>query len=220
MVKQGQFLLQIDPSTAAATVKQWEANAASAKAQQEQAKANLMQAKNAYQRSLDLKKANAQFVTAEQLEQLKTTVDVNEALLQSAGHQVDQALASLDNAQVAARQDHHLRPHVRPRHAAQRRAGRNGHPGHAEQGRRHAAHDQRHVGARDEGEGRRNRRVADCRRRLARSSRSTPSPTPRSSGSVTEISNSSVAGPPSTTTASTDQAVDYQVTIRLLNRAQ
>ena len=32
------------------------------------------------------------------MEQLKTAVDVNEALLQSSGHQVDQALASLDNA--------------------------------------------------------------------------------------------------------------------------
>ena len=91
MVKKGQFLLQIDPAIAEATVKQWEANVASAKAQEEQARANLMQAQSAYDRSLDLQKANAKFVTAESLEQLKTAVDVNQALLSSAVHQVDQA---------------------------------------------------------------------------------------------------------------------------------
>ncbi|OYV69735.1 MAG: hypothetical protein B7Z72_07525, partial [Gemmatimonadetes bacterium 21-71-4] len=99
MVTKGQFLLQIDPSLAQATVKQWEANVASAKAGQEQAKANLIQAQKAYDRALELKKANAQFVSAESLDQLKTAVDVNQALLEASGHQVDQAQASLENAQ-------------------------------------------------------------------------------------------------------------------------
>jgi HlyD family secretion protein len=98
MVTKGQFLLQIDPSNAQAMVKQWEANVASAQAQEEQAKANLLQAQQAYDRALELQKANPQFVTPESLDQLKNTLDVNKALLSSAGHQVDQALASLDNA--------------------------------------------------------------------------------------------------------------------------
>ncbi|HEY5219325.1 MAG TPA: efflux RND transporter periplasmic adaptor subunit, partial [Gemmatimonadaceae bacterium] len=99
MVTKGEFLLQIDPAIAQATVKQWEANVASAKAQQEQAKANLMQAQKAYDRALELQKSNTQFVTQESLDQLKTAVDVNKALVESSAYQVDQAQASLENAQ-------------------------------------------------------------------------------------------------------------------------
>ncbi|HET7631491.1 MAG TPA: efflux RND transporter periplasmic adaptor subunit [Gemmatimonadaceae bacterium] len=98
LVTKGQFLLQIDPANAEATVKQWEANVASAKAQLAQSKANLIQAQQAYDRSLALQKANPQFVPQATLDQLKTTLDVNQAVLESASHQVDQANASLQNA--------------------------------------------------------------------------------------------------------------------------
>jgi HlyD family secretion protein len=98
MVTKGQLLVQIDPASAQATVKQWEANVAAAQAQQEQAKANLLNAQKAYQRSLEIKKSNPQLVSDEQLDQLRTSADVNQALAESAKHQVDQAIASLENA--------------------------------------------------------------------------------------------------------------------------
>jgi HlyD family secretion protein len=99
VVKRGQFLLQIDPSTYKADVQRAQAAVASARADMARAKANLQQSQSALQRSETIRKSNATLVSDEQMEQLRTTVDVNQALFNSASHMVDQSVAALENAQ-------------------------------------------------------------------------------------------------------------------------
>jgi HlyD family secretion protein len=101
MVTKGQFLLQIDPAQAEAMVQRAEASLAAAKAQAAQARANMLQAEKALERSEAIRKTNAQLVSDEQIEQLRTTVDVNKALLEASGHSVEQASASLRDAREA-----------------------------------------------------------------------------------------------------------------------
>ena len=98
MVTRGQFLLQIDPSTYEAAVQRAEAAVASARAQMAQSNASYIQAKRNYDRSLEIQKANAQLVSAEQLEQLKTQTEVNQALLEAARFSVEQMSAALRDA--------------------------------------------------------------------------------------------------------------------------
>ncbi len=98
MVTKGQFLLQIDPATYQADVQREAAAVASAKADLARAKANLEQSASAYRRSSEIVKSNPELIAAEQIEQLKTTVDVNTALYQAALHQVDQNNAALQNS--------------------------------------------------------------------------------------------------------------------------
>src|SRR5690348_2478268 len=97
VVKKGQFLLQIDPSTYQAEVQRQAALVASSRADMMRAKANLEQSQSALRRSEQIRKTNATLVSDEQMEQLRTTVDVNQALYNSAQHQVDQAAAALRN---------------------------------------------------------------------------------------------------------------------------
>jgi HlyD family secretion protein len=101
MVTKGQFLLQIDPKQAEAAVQRAEATLAAAKAQAAQARANMLQAEKALERSEAIRKTNAQLVSDEQIEQLRTTVDVNKALLEASGHSVEQASASLKDSREA-----------------------------------------------------------------------------------------------------------------------
>ncbi len=98
MVTQGQFLLQIDPQQQEAAVQRFEAALASSRAQMAQAQANLMQAQKSYERTAQIKKANPQLISDENLEQLRTSVEVNEALYQSARHSVDQSSAAVRDA--------------------------------------------------------------------------------------------------------------------------
>src|SRR5512138_551193 len=98
-VTKGQFLLEIDPSQYIAAVQRAEAALSSSRAQEAQAKANLIQAQRNYQRSADIKKANTQLVSDEQLEQLKTAAEVQQALQEAAVHQVEQSAAQLKDAQ-------------------------------------------------------------------------------------------------------------------------
>lgn len=98
MVTKGQFLLQIDPAQAEAEVQRTAAAIASARAQAAQAKANYIQAKRNYERSAQIRQSNAQLVSDEQLEQLRTAMEVNQALLDAATHSVDQAAAALRDA--------------------------------------------------------------------------------------------------------------------------
>lgn len=101
MVKRGDFLLQIDPAQYEASVQRAEAALSQAKAQSAQSKANLIQAQRNYDRSQEIRKTNASLVSEEQMEQLKTAVEVNTALLEAATHGVDQASASLRDARQA-----------------------------------------------------------------------------------------------------------------------
>ena len=98
MVTQGQFLLQIDPQQQEAAVQRFEAALASSRAQMAQAQANLLQAQKSYERTAAIKKANPQLISDENLEQLRTSVEVNEALYQSARHAVDQSVAAVRDA--------------------------------------------------------------------------------------------------------------------------
>ncbi|MDP1861701.1 MAG: efflux RND transporter periplasmic adaptor subunit [Gemmatimonadaceae bacterium] len=95
IVRKGQFLLEIDPALYISAVQRAEAAVSSARAGAAQAKANLQQAQRNYDRSLDIKKTNATLLSDEALEQLKTAVEVNEALLESASQNAGQASASL-----------------------------------------------------------------------------------------------------------------------------
>lgn len=101
IVKRGDFLLQIEPAQYEAAVQRAEAALSQAKAQAAQSRANLIQAQRNYERSLEIKKANAALVSDEQMEQLKTQVEVNTALQEAANHGVDQSNASLKDAQTA-----------------------------------------------------------------------------------------------------------------------
>ncbi len=94
-VSKGQLLVQIDPATYQAAVERSQAALSAAKAQLLQAKANEEQAGRTYDRSAQIKKTNAELVSDEQLEELRTTLDVDKATSQAAHFQVEQAAAAL-----------------------------------------------------------------------------------------------------------------------------
>lgn len=98
MVTKGQFLLQIDPEAYEAAVQRANAALASARAQGSQSNANYLQARRNLERSEEIRKTNAALVSNEQMEQLRTQVEVTEALHEAAKHSVDQALATLRDA--------------------------------------------------------------------------------------------------------------------------
>jgi HlyD family secretion protein len=98
LVKQGQLLLQIDPTIYQANLQQAEATMASSQAAAVQAKANRDQAERALQRTKDLRTQNPNLVPAEQLEQAQTAFDIAEANLTAAQRQVDQARAAAQSA--------------------------------------------------------------------------------------------------------------------------
>ena len=101
LVTAGQFLLQIDPEQTKAMVQRSEAALASAKAQLAQSQASLTQAKKSHERSASIKQSNPTLISDEQIDQLKTAVEVNEALVDAARHAVDQATASVNEAKTS-----------------------------------------------------------------------------------------------------------------------
>lgn len=100
LVSKGQFLLQIDPATFEAAVQRAEAAVSNAKASQAQAQANLIQSESNYRRSQEIRKSNPNLLAADQLEQLKTAVEVNTAMVEAAKHNVEQAQASVRDAKL------------------------------------------------------------------------------------------------------------------------
>lgn len=99
LVTKGQFLLEIDPSQYQAAVQRQQAALASARADLARAQANFDQAQSSYQRSASIKQQNPALISDEQLEQLRTTVDVNKSLLEAARFSIAQAEAGLKDAQ-------------------------------------------------------------------------------------------------------------------------
>jgi HlyD family secretion protein len=97
-VREGQFLLQIDPQQFEAQVQRAEAALANARAGLAQSRANLLQAQRNYERQQDIRKTNEALVSAAELEQLQTTFEVNQALVTAAEENVKQAEASLASA--------------------------------------------------------------------------------------------------------------------------
>ncbi len=101
IVKKGQFLLQIDPEQVQAALQRAEAGLASTRAQEAQSRANLIQAQKNYERQVALKSSAALGVSEEQLEQLKTQTEVSKALAEAAQFGVVQAVASVRDARQA-----------------------------------------------------------------------------------------------------------------------
>jgi HlyD family secretion protein len=101
MVTRGQFLLQIDPDQYEAAVQRAEAGLSSAKAQAAQARANFLQAKRAYERNVEIRKVNAQLLSDAEIEQSRTTMEVNQALLEASDHNVEQSNASVRDAKTS-----------------------------------------------------------------------------------------------------------------------
>ena len=99
-VTKGQLLLQIDPQEFEAALQRSEAQLANAKASAAQSAANHQQATSSYRRSQEIRQSNPNLVSAEQLEQLKTAVDVNQALVEASRHNVAQAEAGVRDAKI------------------------------------------------------------------------------------------------------------------------
>lgn len=98
MVREGQFLLQIDPQQYEAQVLRAEAALANARASLAQSRANLLQAQRNLERQKEIRKVNVALVSAQELEQLETQLDVNKALVTAAEENVKQGDASLKDA--------------------------------------------------------------------------------------------------------------------------
>jgi HlyD family secretion protein len=97
-VKEGQFLLQIDPQQYEAQVQRAEAALANARASLAQSRANLLQAQRNLERQNEIRKTNAALVSAQELEQLETQLDVNKALVLASEENVKQSEASLKDS--------------------------------------------------------------------------------------------------------------------------
>ena len=98
MVRRGDFLLQIDPEQYEAAVQRAEAALSSARAQAAQARANFLQAKRTYDRNVEIRSTNTQLVSDAELEQSRTTMEVNQALLEASDFNVEQSNASVRDA--------------------------------------------------------------------------------------------------------------------------
>jgi len=101
MVKAGDFLLQIDQEQPQAAVQRAEAALASMRAQLAQSQANLDQSVRTYDRTAQMKKANPSLIADEQVETLRTSVDVAKAVVEAQKHSIEQAAASLNDAKSA-----------------------------------------------------------------------------------------------------------------------
>jgi len=97
-VREGQLLLQIDPQQFEAQVQRAEAALANARASLAQARANLLQARRNLERQQEIRRTNAALVSTQELEQLSTQLEVNEALVEAATENVKQGEASLRDA--------------------------------------------------------------------------------------------------------------------------
>jgi HlyD family secretion protein len=98
MVTRGQLLLRIDPAQFEAAVQRAEASLASVRAQAAQSRANALQAQRDLARSEEILKANPSSITSEAMERLRTQAEITEAVAEASRHSVDQALAGLTDA--------------------------------------------------------------------------------------------------------------------------
>jgi HlyD family secretion protein len=213
IVKAGQFLLQIDPSQAQANVDRAEAGIASMRAQLTQSQANLVQAQRSYDRSSAMKKTNPQLVADADIETLRTAVDVNKALVEASKHGVDQALASLNDAKSALSKTTIYAPMTGRVTRLAVEKGETAVPGtfNKDAATLLTISDMSILETRvkvDETD------VARIKVGDSAQVQIDAFPDTTFLGRVTKISNSSVKA---TTASSTDQAVDYEVTIQLLN---
>lgn len=216
MVKQGDLLLQIDPTQAQAAVEHAEAALATSRAQLTQAQANLDAADKAYTRSATMKKATPLLVSDEQLEQLKTAVDVNAALVDAAKHGVDQAVASVNDAKSSLDKTTIYAPMSGQITRLDVEQGETAVPGtfNKDAATLLTISDMSVLETRVKVDETDVARIA-----VGDSAQIQLDAFPDTTflGRVTRIANSSVNGTSTTATTTTDQAVDYEVTIQLLN---
>ncbi|HUL03773.1 MAG TPA: efflux RND transporter periplasmic adaptor subunit [Gemmatimonadales bacterium] len=98
VVERGQFLLQIDPTVYEANLARARAALSSAEAVVVQARANRDQAQRTLRRADQLHDQSPTLISPEQMEQANTAFEVAAANLTAAEHQVDQARASVQEA--------------------------------------------------------------------------------------------------------------------------
>jgi HlyD family secretion protein len=217
MVKRGQLLLQIDPAIYEAQVEHDKAALAGAKAAAVQSDANLAQAQHNYDRSSAIQKSNPALISVEQLEQLKTALDVAKATKEASDFQVEQAHASLQNSQSALDKTTVLAPMSGKVTRLDVEQGETAIQGtlNKDAATLLTISDMGYLETRvkvDETD------VSHIQVGDSAQVQLDAFPDTTFSGRVTKIANSSVkATNSSTTTTSTDQAVDYEVTIKLLN---
>ena len=117
IVRKGQFLLEIDPSSYHAAVERAEAAVAASQSAARQSKASLAQAQRDYARMAALKKLNSALVTDEKLEQLQTQVEIQTASFEDATHNVagqQGALPGTRRARSTGRRSSHRSRDVSP----------------------------------------------------------------------------------------------------------
>ena len=100
LVRQGQYLLQIDPSQYRAELSRAQALLASSEAGLVQARANKDQAQRSLDRAKELQRSGNSLISAEQVEQAQTAFDVSVANYNSALAQTNQARAGVQTAQT------------------------------------------------------------------------------------------------------------------------
>jgi HlyD family secretion protein len=100
LVRQGQYLLQIDPSQYRAELSRAQALLASSEAGLVQARANKDQASRSLDRAKELQRSGNSLISAEQVEQAQTAFDVSVANYNSAMAQTNQARAGVSTAQT------------------------------------------------------------------------------------------------------------------------
>ena len=213
MVAKGQFLLAIDPQQAQAAVDRSYAQIQSAKAQQIQAQASAMQSQKSYERSADIKKNNPSLVSDEQLDQLRTAAEVAKAVAEASAHAVGQAEAGYRDAKQALGKTEIYAPMAGRVTRLNVEQGETAVPGtfNKDAATLLTISDMSVLET----------RVKVDETDVARIHIGDPAviqidafPDTTFNGKVTKISNSSVKG---AATGGTDQAVDYEVTIQLLN---
>ncbi|HTS88970.1 MAG TPA: efflux RND transporter periplasmic adaptor subunit [Gemmatimonadales bacterium] len=110
VVRKGDFLIQIDPAVYEAAVSRSQGMLASAQSDYIRAVANQDQAKRQLDRGLQLQKANASLITPESIEQIQTNYDVAVANVKASQAGLEQARASLQEAQDNLRKTHIVAP--------------------------------------------------------------------------------------------------------------
>ena len=98
-VRQGQRLLTLDPEQYRAILSRNQASLAQARAQESQQRANVLRTQRDLDRLLQLRARDSLLVSREQIENAQTDLEVQEAILESAGHGVAQAQAAVEEAE-------------------------------------------------------------------------------------------------------------------------
>lgn len=94
----GQTLLRLEPDQYRAALSRAEAQLAQARSQEAQQRANLVRAERDLERLTALRARDSMLVSAQQIDDAETNVEIARATLQSAEHGVSQSVAAVDEA--------------------------------------------------------------------------------------------------------------------------